>query len=128
MLRLGDFVIRVNLDGWYIKGFGTSHGGQVYTGEQIHPRMIEAVENKEKFVKNSVETMPVCVLIGGTVDDYRTALLNHGKKVEFPPAPRTLDRLVTKPVVVQKEVVEPDEEEKDVIRKPKKAIGRPKAR
>lgn len=71
--KASDFTVRVNLEGWHIRGHGTCWEGQEFQGEAILPRMIQALENNEKF-KFQGQMAPVCVLRGGTIDELKEAL------------------------------------------------------
>lgn len=79
--KLSDFTVRINLDGWYIKGFRTVRQGDEFQGKMIHPRMIQAIKNDEKFILNGDTRMEICVLRGGSIEEFEELLSSETEEV-----------------------------------------------
>jgi hypothetical protein len=71
--KLSNFAVKIHLEGWYINGYGACTQGQMVTGADIHPRMLESLKTKETFEANGV-IYPVCELFGGSVADLEQAM------------------------------------------------------
>ena len=120
--KLDDFTVRVNLDGWHIRGHGSCWEGQEFHGSEILPRMVTAIVKDEKFMFQGVKAS-VCVLRGGTVSELKAAFRAEGLNIDVasgpaipiagapvkkkaPPKPKKAE-----PVEEKEEEVEEEEEE-----------------
>jgi hypothetical protein len=83
---LDDFTVRVNLDGWHVRGHGTCWEGQEFHGAEILPRMVKALAGGEKF-KFQGTMAPVCVLRGGTVEELKAAFKEAGLDINVAAGP-----------------------------------------
>jgi len=115
--QLSDFVIRVNLDGWYCKGYGTCRLGEEISGDKIVERMVLSLESKDQF-KLHGSLAPVCVLRGGTVDELKAAMKLPAPVAAVKPEPAQAPKIDVKPTHEPKRVAKPildedDEDEKD---------------
>jgi len=126
--KLSDFTVKVNLHGWYIKGYVTCTQGQEFEGDRIHPRMVQALEDGDDFVLNGAKT-PVCILKGGSLAELK-AVMEAGDEPASAPAPKPSAPTVEPPVEQDKPkppVVEPPVEQ-DEPKPSRKPSRKPKPR
>lgn len=112
--KLEDFVVEINLQGWYTKQ-GTYRAGQKFKGAEITERMIQAVETEETYTdrKTGKTHLVVDLLGGGSSKELRAAFdAYEPAKPVIEPAPKVA------------EVVEEPKEEKEEKEEKKKPVRR----
>ena len=71
---LKDFRVKVNLDGWFIKGVGTFKAGTVLTGDSINEQVLDFLEKEYTFKHMSGNKLRVCLLLDDAdLDELKAA-------------------------------------------------------
>ena len=118
--QMKDFVVRVNVDNWYVKKLGTFKCGSEISGERINSRIIAAIKDKETFISPSGARTAVCVLRGGTIEELEEAFKVPVDKSKASAAKDAV-LVATKPE--QPKVNEPESDvEEEMDTKPKKPV------
>ena len=105
--KLDDFMVIVNVNGWHIRGMRACSKGQVFEGKDIHPRMLQALKDKETFKQDGTLLRPVCDLKGGTVEELEKAMAAPEKEAPKPKVEPKPEPKVEKPAATSAEAPEP---------------------
>lgn len=90
MKKLSDFSVKINLNGWQIKGRpaynrGIHIGGEQFVRDTGLDRVVTALESEEYYLEDHTNEVPVCTLLGGSLAEFKLLLsANRGPKSQRP--------------------------------------------